>query len=428
MKNAINRYVSIAIIFLFGCTIAPGVYAQTNTKAKKNPPRSALDLMNLITNQQLNAIALKDGDYVKGNWQEVKKSKLPIAMYWSYPTGVTLLGMQRVYNITRDEKIMDFVNKNNRISAEQYAYLRWQKNKFGAVHDTKGFEKLWRLDMLDDCGAMGAAILESSLRNRVEFTPALKELVEITGNFVANVQYRTKEGTFYRPNSPEGPTIWADDLYMSLPFLIRWAEYKKDESSLNDAAQQIIDYAAYLQDSDGLLFHAYFVDKKVPACCKWGRANGWAAVAIAEVLSVLPEFHPHYKAVLNIYRKHIEGIVKYQSASGLWNQVIDHPELSWGIETSSSAQYTYAMARGINKGWLNKSYLPVVKKAFAGLEQQVNANGSIARVCMSTSIGDNLDYYNTRSSNDHDYHGAGLMLLALTEVHSLLENQTMKGK
>jgi rhamnogalacturonyl hydrolase YesR len=61
-----------------------------------------------------------------------------------------------------------------------------------------------------------------------------------------------------------------------------------------------------------------------------------------------------------------------------------------------------------------------VKKAFAGLEQQVNANGSIARVCMSTSIGDNLDYYNTRSSNDHDYHGAGLMLLALTEVHSLL--------
>jgi rhamnogalacturonyl hydrolase YesR len=322
---------------------------------------------------------------------------------------------------------MDFVNNNNRISAEQYAYLRWQKNKFGAVHDTNGFEKLWRLDMLDDCGAMGAAILESSLRHKVEFTPALNELVEITGNFVTNVQYRTKEGTFYRPNSPEGPTIWGDDLYMSLPFLIRWAEYKNDESSLNDAAQQIIDYAAYLQDSDGLLFHAYFVDKKEPACGKWGRANGWAAVAMSEVLSVLPESHAHYKAVLNIYKKHIQGIVKYQSASGLWNQVIDHPELSWGIETSSSAQYTYALARGINKGWLNKSYLPVVKKAFAGLDQQVNANGSIARVCMSTSIGHDLEYYNTRSSNDHDYHGAGLMLLALTEVHSLLENQAKKG-
>ncbi|HJY23872.1 MAG TPA: glycoside hydrolase family 88 protein, partial [Hanamia sp.] len=202
-------------------------------------------------------------------------------------------------------------------------------------------------------------------------------------------------------------------------FLIRWSEYKKDASALNDAVAQIISYANYLQDTDGLLFHAYYVDKKAPNCCKWGRANGWAAVAIAEVLSVLPQSHAGYQQVLDIYKKHIAGIVKYQSANGLWNQVIDHPELSWGVETSSSAQFTYAIARGINKGWLNKSYLPNVKKAFAGLEQQINANGSINKVCMSTSIGDDLEYYNNRSSKDDDYHGAGLVLLALAEVHTL---------
>jgi rhamnogalacturonyl hydrolase YesR len=420
MKIRTYSYASIAIIFLLGWIMAPDLYAQPKAAVKKNSSaRSAYELMNLITNHQLNEMVLKDGDYAKGSWEAVKKSAFPTAMYWSYPTGVTLLGMQRVYAITKDEKIMDFVNANNRISAEQYAYLRWQKNQFGTVYDTKGFEKLWRLDMLDDCGAMGAAILESSLRNKVEFTPAVKELVEITGNFVTNVQYRTKEGTFWRPNSPEGPTIWADDLYMSLPFLIRWSEYKKDASALNDAVAQIISYANYLQDSDGLLFHAYYVDKKAPNCCKWGRANGWAAVAIAEVLSVLPQSHAGYQQVLDIYKKHIAGIVKYQSANGLWNQVIDHPELSWGVETSSSAQFTYAIARGINKGWLNKSYLPNVKKAFAGLEQQINANGSINKVCMSTSIGDDLEYYNNRSSKDDDYHGAGLVLLALAEVHTL---------
>jgi rhamnogalacturonyl hydrolase YesR len=278
--------------------------------------------------------------------------------------------------------------------------------------------------MLDDCGAMGAAILESNLRNKIQFTPAVKELAEITGNYVRNVQYRLPEGTFWRPGSPEGPTIWADDLYMSLPFLIRWSEYKKDTAAMSDAAQQIIDYARYLQDDNGVWYHAYLVEKKSRSCCKWGRANGWVAVAIAEVLSMLPKTHHSYNAVLNIYKRQVDGLLAFQSESGLWHQVIDHPELKWGTETSCSAQFTYAMARGINKGWLDISYAGKVRKAFSGLEQRINSDGSISKVCMSTSIGDNLEYYDQRSTNDHDYHGAGLVLLALSEFHTM--NQQLK--
>lgn len=385
--------------------------------------RTPIELMKLIVEHQLNDIELKDGFYPKGNWEAVKKSKLPVAMYWSYPTGVTLLGMQRVYAINKDERIMQFVNKNNAISADQYAYLRWQKNTFGAVYNSDNFEKLWRLDMLDDCGAMGAAILEAGLRHKAKFSPALQDMVNIIGNYVTNVQYRLKQGTFWRPGSPEGPTIWADDLYMSLPFLVRWSEYKKDTSALNDAVRQIIDYAGYLQTADGVWLHAYFVEKNEASCCKWGRANGWVAVAMAEVLSVLPVTHPDYKKVLGIYKRQIDGLVKYQSPSGLWNQVIDHPELSWGTETSCSAQFTYAIARGINRGWLDASYRPVVEKAMRGLDQQINNNGSINKVCMSTSIGNDLEYYNNRSSKDDDYHGVGLMLLALTEAHTLFQNK-----
>jgi rhamnogalacturonyl hydrolase YesR len=197
---------------------------------------------------------------------------------------------------------------------------------------------------------------------------------------------------------------------------------------LDDAARQIINFASYLQDADGVWLHAYFTDKKTRSCCKWGRANGWVAVAVAEVLSVLPSSHPQRNAVFNIYKKHIDGLIKHQSASGLWNQVIDHPELTWGTETSCSAQFTYAIARGINKGWLDRSYIPIVKKAFDGLAKQITSNGSINKVCMSTSIGDNLEYYNTRSFKDDDYHGNGLMLLALTEVYRLFENEKIAVK
>jgi rhamnogalacturonyl hydrolase YesR len=219
---------------------------------------------------------------------------------------------------------------------------------------------------------------------------------------------------------------------MSLPFLVRWSEYKNDPSALDDAALQIINYAAYLQDKDGVWFHAYFNDKKEHSCCKWGRANGWVAVAIAEVLSILPKDHPKYKEILNICKKQIDGLIKLQSGSGLWHQVLDHPELSWGTETSCSAQFTYAIARGINKGWLNTSYISVVKKSLHALTDtsRISVAGDILKVSASTSIGLDLNYYNTRKieiDDQKDRHGSGSMLLALSEMYWLLQKIPSKN-
>ena len=398
-----------------------------------DPLRTPLELMTLIANSFIAENPIAEGEYIRGDWATVKKSRAPKTVYWSYPTGVTTLAFQRVYDITHDEKLMDYIVKNIRISADQYAYLRWQKDQFGTVYDTEGFEKLWRLSMLDDCGAMGAGILETNLRHNVQFTPQINELVEIIGNYITKIQYRLPDGTFWRPDSPDGKTIWGDDLYMSLPFLIRWAEYKNDPSALDDAALQIINYASYLQGSDGVMYHAYFVEKKSRSCCRWGRVNGWMAVAEAEVLSVLPKTHPRYNEVFNVYKKHIDGLIKFQASSGLWYQVIDHPEIPWGTETTCSAMFTYAIARGINKGWLDKSYLPVVEKSLAALSDtsRITDRGELLRVCASTSIGLDLNYYNERPAeniNETDRHGAGLMLLALSEMYTLQQNNLKSVK
>lgn len=391
--------------------------------------RSTMELMKLIVEHQMADNPLEDGEYVRGDWDAVTRARLPKTMYWSYPTGVTLLAMQRVYDILKDERILRYVQENNRISADLYAYLRWQKGEFGTVYKTAGFEKLWRLDMLDDCGAMGAAILETNLRHGVTFTPNLEKLVNIMGNYVTRIQFRLPDGTFWRPNSPDGLTIWADDLYMSLPFLVRWSEYKShDAAVLDDAALQIMNYARYLQDTDGVWYHAYFVDQQKKTCCKWGRANGWVAVAIAEVLSVLPKDHPKRDSIVAIAKEQLDGLIKYQSESGLWHQVIDHPELTWGTETSCSAQFVYALARGINRGWLEPSYGKALEKAFAALKLRINLVGGIDKVSRSTSIGKDLDYYNTRPTRDDDHHGNGLVLLALAEIHALHQHSQTNPK
>lgn len=428
---------TLAIMLLAHIVIAGELFSQKKKAVPETTTapavRSPLELMTLITNYFMIENPVGAGEYIRGDWEAVKKSKPPRTVYWSYPTGVSMLAFQRVYEITHDKKLLDYVIKNITVSADQYAYLRWQKDKFGTIYDTEGFEKLWRLSMLDDCGAMGAGILETNLRNNFQFTPALNELVEIIGNYVTKIQYRLPDRTFWRPDSPDGKTIWGDDLYMSLPFLIRWAEYKNDPSALDDAALQIINYAKYLQGSDGVMYHAYFVDKKNQSCCRWGRVNGWMAVAEAEVMSVLPKTHPRYAEVLGVFKKHMDGLIKYQSPSGLWYQVIDHPEIPWGTETTCSAMFTYAIARGINKGFLDKSYQPVAEKALFALSDtsRITERGELLRVCASTSIGLDLNYYNERPAeniNETDRHGAGLMLLALTEMHALRQNNAKTVK
>ncbi len=391
--------------------------------------RSIPYLVKLITNHQFPNNPLAEGSYSKGTWVQVQNARMPKTMYWSYPVGVVQLGIQHGYEITHDQNALKYISDNNRISADAFSWMCWQLSTFGKINKDPDLEKLLRFKktgegMLDDYGAMGAAILETKLRHKTKFTANLSELIDTIGYLVTKKQDRLPDKTFWRPTSPDGPTIWADDLYMSLPFLVRWAEYKNDPSSLNDAALQIINYASYLQDTDGVWFHAYLNDKKQHSCCKWGRANGWVAVAIAEVLSVLPKDHPKYKAVLEICSKQINGLIKLQSASGLWHQVLDHPELSWGTETSCSAQFTYAIARGINKGWLDRSYLPVVVRSLHALidTSRIAANGDILKVSASTSIGSDLNYYNTRKiemDDQKDRHGSGSMLLALSEMYWL---------
>jgi rhamnogalacturonyl hydrolase YesR len=413
--------------------IAIGIAMACASLSASAQQRTIPELISLITNHQFPNNPLKEGNYTKGSWQDVNTAKRPQTMYWSYPVGVVLLGMQRGYEITRDKNVLDYVTTNNRISADAFFWMCWQLSTFGKIDDDSDLEKLLRFKktgsgMLDDYGAMGAAILETKLRSGIKFTDNLSRLVDTIGYLITKKQDRLPDRSFWRPDSPDGPTLWADDLYMSLPFLVRWSEYKNDTSALADAATQIINYASYLQDNDGVWFHAYFngSNRKGHSCCKWGRANGWVAVAIAEVLSVLPKEHVEYQKVLEIARAQIDGLIRLQSPSGLWHQVLDHPELSWGTETSCSAQFTYAIARGINEGWLNESYIPVVKKSIEALmdTSRISLTGDILRVSASTSIGNDVSYYNSRKieiDDQKDRHGSGSLLLALAEAFYLFQ-------
>src|SRR6185295_9759567 len=83
----------------------------------------------------------------------------------------------------------------------------------------------------------------------------------------------------------------------------------------------------------------------------WSRAIGWYVMALIESLDYLPKGHPERKSIESNFQKLCASIKNYQDKdSGLWFQVMDKGNLddNW-IETSGSAMFTYAFAKGYHK-------------------------------------------------------------------------------
>jgi unsaturated rhamnogalacturonyl hydrolase len=387
--------------------------------SKEHPVRSIGELLRVVATRQIRE--LEEGEYQRGDWNTVLKSKPPKGIQWDYPWGVTLYGLLRVSEVLDDKNLEAFVLEHNRIAADQFAYLRWQRDTFGQYTNPAGMEELMVLDRLDYCGAMTSQFLEGILCHNAKVTPEMDALLKVVADYISTGQSRLPDGTLWRPECDE--TIWADDLYMSCPFLVRYAEYSKDESYLNDAVKQTLNMASYLQDSDGVWFHGYSVTDKKPIGFKWGRANGWAMVSTAEVLSAMPKDHPENEKVLSVLRRHIQGVKRLQALSGLWHQVLDHPEL-WE-ETSCTAMFAYAISRAVNRGWIAKNNLDAAQKALGGLHQKITEDGAILDVCQGTGIGCDLAFYEQRGRPFDDHHGQGAVLLALTELFYAAQSELL---
>ena len=371
-----------------------------------------------VAHHQIHPLA--NGDYAPVDSVVAAQAKRQAnGIAWDYPWGVTLYGMLHVYDATGDKDIERFVIEHNQIVTRYYAWLADLRAKVGATPELRGFvrplpvRRLMGLGSLDDCGAMGAQLVETFLNHGVQPAPEQKAVAEMIADYIANKQARLPDGTLWRPGAMGG-TVWIDDLYMSCPFLVRWYEHTGDRQYLDDAARQIVNVAQRLQDADGIWWHGYFETDRKHSPIKWGRGNGWAMVATVEVLSAMPEDHPQRAALLGILRRQINGLKPLQAPDGMWRQVLDHPEL-WE-ETSCTAMFSYAIARAVKRGWIDPYNLTVARKAFAAVARHVTPDGVVIGACQGTGIGEDLEAYVERARLDDDQHGPGPVMLAGAEI------------
>src|SRR5262249_46283765 len=195
--------------------------------------------------------------------------------------------------------------------------------------------------------------------------------------------------------------------------LARVGRMQGQDERLNEAARLLVDYSAKLQRPDGIFVHA------VDGPFAWGRGNGFAAFGLMETLTAMPDRHPMRAPLLGIYRKHMTALKAHQSPDGMWREVIDEPGAY--REATATAMLTTAMARGIRIGSHDKSFRPLVDRAWRGRAAHIKVDGTIVDVCTGTGAGPTKRYYLDRAAiTGADDRGGAMALYATMEWMALL--------
>ncbi len=335
-------------------------------------------------------------------------------MDWHYSMGVLDMALINLSKYIKSPVYSQFVIEHIDYAFANYRFFEKRKSKFPGCP----YNSLIRANELDDFGAMGAAIIDA---NQLSPKKAYSAFIEQAANHIMKKQPRLADGTLVR-TWPYKMTLWADDLYMGVSFLAKIGQYSGDYTYFEEAIKQIENFNKYLWNPQKELFyHAYYADLNTVAGAHWGRCNGWVMLATVDLLNALPNDYPQKNEIIDLLKRHIMGVSRYQDSDGLWHQLLDKNDSY--TETSCSSIFVYCVARSINQGWLDKRYASIALKGWDALKaKKITADFTIKDICVGTGIGNDLTAYYNRPKKENDIHGIGLMIDAGLEIIRLKQN------
>jgi len=211
---------------------------------------------------------------------------------------------------------------------------------------------------------------------------------------------------------------WCDALFMAPPVLSRLAAATGDDRYLAVMNAMWWDTTDFLYDEDEGFYYRdkRFIGKLNANGQKifWSRGNGWVMGGIIRVLEYLPEDNPYFNRYIGLLRTMAVSVAGVQGEDGLWRTSLFDPDEAPAPETSGSGFFCYALAWGVNNGYLDReTYEPVVKQAWAGLVSAVHSSGKLGWV---QEIGHKPEDV---SRDDNQEYGSGAFLLAGSEMVKL---------
>ncbi|MFB9329997.1 glycoside hydrolase family 105 protein [Paenibacillus aurantiacus] len=337
---------------------------------------------------------------------------------WDYPLGVTMYGLLRAAQALGRDELSAYAQSHIRSCTDMYDYSLWDRREYGFPGIN---HQLVMMRMLDNCGSFGSAMLEAHLR---EGDDNVLRIADTIADFMLNRLERREDGAFFRLSEGEyfDNTMWADDLYMSAPFLTRYAIVSGKREAMDEAARQFLLFRRYLfMEDQCVMSHVHDFKYAQATRVPWGRGNGWVLFSLTELLEHLPEDHEDREALLDFFRTMCAGVAELQSSSGLWRQVLNEPEAY--EEASCTAMFAYAFSRGVRFGWLagDSRFADAAIAAWRGLTgKAIDRSGNVHGVCSGSRYSFSPDYYMyDLRTVINDNHGIGIMMLAGVEIHLL---------
>jgi rhamnogalacturonyl hydrolase YesR len=338
-----------------------------------------------------------------------------------YEMGVVHAGLIKAAEVTGDKRFTAMTERHLNFFKETQPYFRAQEDQFH-LERANSFARFLDPRSLDDSGSMCAALMRAKL---AKIGPDLSGMIATCSDWVANKQFRLADGTMARKR-PQAVSLWADDMYMSIPALAEMGRSTGQRKYFDDAVSNVLTMSKRMFNPQlGVYTHGWHANATDIPRFYWARANAWAVLSMSDLLDVLPKNHPGYPKVLAQLRASLKGIAELQSGSGLWHQMIDRNDSY--LETSASAIFTYTIAHAVNQGWVSPTtYGSVAQAGWAGLSTRINAQGQVEGTCVGTTLAGDQVYYYNRPTSPHALHGYGPTLLAGAEIIKLINNPAFK--
>ena len=252
-------------------------------------------------------------------------------------------------------------------------------------------------------------------------------------------QPRTYEGSFWHkqiyPNQ-----VWLDGIYMALPFLALY-EGCFGSGDYGDILRQVRTVRRHMRDDrTGLYYHGYDASRSafwadpVTGLSKsfWLRSIGWFAVALADLVELVPEADGRGELVQTLSEL-TEAVWRFHDPdTAMYFQVPDRPgEAGNYLESSGSAMLAYAMLKGARLGALDAAYADRGRRTFDGIVENrlsfEDGELTLGGICLVAGLGpeDNrrrdgtYAYYISEPVVQNDAKGVAPFVLCYTEIKRL---------
>jgi unsaturated rhamnogalacturonyl hydrolase len=339
---------------------------------------------------------------------------------WNYEIGVVLMGFERLWKTTGDAT---YVNYSKHIVdhfiAADGTIKTYNQEEYNSDNIPTGRILLFLNNQFKE---KRYEVAIANLRRQVTWQPRNK-----AGGFWHKLKYPYQ--------------MWLDGLYMIEPFYAEYAVTYKQLQALNDIIDQFVIMEKHSRNAKtGLLYHGWD-ESKIQRWANpktglspefWSRGMGWYMMALVDVLDFIPADHPRRKELVQILNRLSKALVAFQDKpSGVWWQVTNKANQKDNyLESSATAMFVFALAKAERKGYIDKTYIPAIKKGYNGMikqfvEQDKDGNYHYLHAVAGAGLGGtpyrdgSYDYYVKEPKRDDDLKAIGPFIQACIEVDAL---------